>query len=40
MLEDLRAIMQPGAIIATLIVLALMGAADVAILIAARGWPF
>ncbi|TCU65557.1 MULTISPECIES: hypothetical protein [Bradyrhizobium] len=40
MLEDLRAIMQPGAIIAVLIVLALMAAADAAIFIAARGWPF
>jgi hypothetical protein len=40
MLEDLRAIAQPGAMIAVLIVLLLIGAADAAILIATRGWPF
>ena len=40
MLEDLRAITQPGAIIAVLLVLVLMAAADAAIFIAARGWPF
>ncbi|WP_407188321.1 hypothetical protein [Bradyrhizobium centrosematis] len=40
MFEDLRAIIQPGAIFAVLIVLALMGAADAAIFIATRGWPF
>jgi len=40
MLEDFRAIIQPGAIIAVLIVLLLMGMADAAIFIAARGWPF
>ncbi|TWB60289.1 hypothetical protein [Bradyrhizobium sacchari] len=40
MLEDLRAIAQPGAIIAVIVVLLLMGAADAAIFIATRGWPF
>jgi len=39
-LEDLCAIIQPGAIVAVLTVLLLMGAADAAIFIAARGWPF
>ncbi|MGY4629972.1 MULTISPECIES: hypothetical protein [Bradyrhizobium] len=38
--EDLRAIAQPGAIVAVLIVLLLMAAGDVAILIATKGWPF
>ena len=38
--EDLRGIAQPGAIIAVLIVLLLMAAADAAIFIATRGWPF
>lgn len=37
--EDLRAIAQPGAVIAVLIVLLLMAAADAAIFIATRGWP-
>jgi hypothetical protein len=39
MLEDLRAIAQPGAVIAVLLVLLLMAAADAAIFIATRGWP-
>ena len=40
MLEDLRAITQPGAMIAVSIILLLMAVADAAIFIAARGWPF
>jgi hypothetical protein len=40
MLEDLRAITQPGALIAVLIILLLMAAADVVIVIATKGWPF
>ena len=40
MLENLRAITQPGAVIAVLIILLLMAAADAAICIATRGWPF
>ncbi|WP_271518516.1 MULTISPECIES: hypothetical protein [Bradyrhizobium] len=40
MLEDLRAISQPGAMIAVLIILLLMGVADAAIFLATRGWPF
>lgn len=38
--EDLHAIAEPGAIVAVLIVLLLMAVGDVAILIAAKGWPF
>ncbi|WP_256464617.1 hypothetical protein [Bradyrhizobium sp. 180] len=40
MLEDLRAIAQPGAMIAVLIILLLMAVGDAAIFIATRGWPF
>ena len=40
MLENLRAIAQPGAVIAVLIILLLMAAAAAAIFIATRGWPF
>lgn len=40
MLEDLGKITQPGAVIAVLIVLLLMAAADAAIFIATKGWPF
>jgi len=40
MLEDLRAIVQPGAVVAVLIVLLLMADADAAIFVATRGWPF
>ncbi|WP_283844111.1 hypothetical protein [Bradyrhizobium sp. BR 10289] len=40
MFEDLRAITQPGAVIAVVLVLLLMAAADAAIFVAARGWPF
>lgn len=39
-LEELRALGQPGAIIAVLAVLLLMAAGDAAIIIAAKGWPF
>ena len=40
MLEDLRAITQPGAVIAVVLVLLLMAVADAAIFVAAKGWPF
>jgi len=40
MLDELRVLVQPGAIIAALAVLLLMAAGDAAIFIAARGWPF
>lgn len=40
MLEELRVLIQPGAIIAVLAVLLLMASGDVAIVIAAKGWPF
>ncbi|WFU75016.1 MULTISPECIES: hypothetical protein [unclassified Bradyrhizobium] len=40
MLENIRVLAQPGATIAVLLVLLLMGAADAAIFIATRGWPF
>jgi hypothetical protein len=39
MLEDLRAILQPGALLAVVIVLLLMAVADAAIFIATKGWP-
>lgn len=39
MLRELRALAQPGAITAVAIVLLLMVAGDVAIVIAAKGWP-
>jgi hypothetical protein len=40
MLGELRVLAQPGAIIASLAVLLLMAAGDVAIVIALKGWPF
>jgi hypothetical protein len=40
MLEDLRVLIQPGAIIALMLVLLLMAAADTAIVVADKGWPF
>jgi hypothetical protein len=40
MFEDFRAIAQPGAMLAILLVILLMTAGDLAIVIAARGWPF
>ena len=40
MFDQLRGIAQPGAITAIIIVLLLMGGADAAMFIAARGWPF
>lgn len=40
MLQELRVLIQPGAIIAMLAVLLLMAAGDAAIVIAAKGWPF
>jgi hypothetical protein len=40
MLQELRVLAQPGAIIAVLAVLLLMAAGDGAIVIAAKGWPF
>ena len=39
MLEELRVLAQPGAIIAVLAVLLLMAAADAVIFVAAKGWP-
>jgi hypothetical protein len=39
MLEDLRALAQPGALIATGLVLLLIAAGDAAITIAVKGWP-
>jgi hypothetical protein len=39
MLEDLRVLIQPGAVIATMLVLLLMAAGDVAIIVADRGSP-
>ena len=39
MLEALRALAQPGAIIAIALVLLLMAAGDAAITVAVKGWP-
>jgi hypothetical protein len=39
MFEDLRALAQPGAIIAVVVVLLLMAAGDAAITISIKGWP-
>ncbi len=39
MLEQLRVLAQPGAIVATITVLLLMAVADAAIVIATKGWP-
>jgi Zn-dependent alcohol dehydrogenase len=40
MLDQLRILAQPGAVVATVLVLLLMAAGDAAIVIAAKGWPF
>jgi hypothetical protein len=40
MLEDLRVLTQPGAIVAVSAILLLMAGGSVPILIAAKGWPF
>jgi hypothetical protein len=40
MLDELRVLVQPGAVIAVLAVLLLMAAGDAVIFIAVRGWPF
>lgn len=40
MLEELRVLAQPGAIVAVALVLLLMAAGDATIVIAAKGWPF
>jgi hypothetical protein len=40
MLEQLRILGQPGALIASALVLLLMAAGDAAIAVAAKGWPF
>jgi hypothetical protein len=40
MLEELRVLIQPGAMIAIALVLLLMVAGDAAILIVTKGWPF
>jgi hypothetical protein len=37
--HEFAAFAQPGALIATLLVLLMLGAGDAAIAIAARGWP-
>jgi hypothetical protein len=39
MLEELRVLIQPGAIVAIVLVLLLMAAADFAIIVADKGWP-
>jgi hypothetical protein len=38
--EEFTAFAQPGALIATLLVLLMLGAGSAAMAIAARGWPF
>ena len=38
--HEFEAFVQPGALIATALVLIAMGLGDAAIAIAARGWPF
>ncbi len=40
MLEELRVLVQPGALVAVIAVLLLMAAGDAAIVIATKGWPF
>jgi hypothetical protein len=40
LLHEFAAFAQPGALIATFLVLLMMGAGGAAIAIAARGWPF
>jgi hypothetical protein len=39
MREDLRVLLQPGAIIAIALVLLMMAAGDLAIIVADKGWP-
>jgi hypothetical protein len=39
MRDELRVMAQPGAIVATLLVLLLLAAADLAIVVAVKGWP-
>lgn len=39
MLRDLSVLVQPGAIIAIVLVLLLMAAGDAAIAVAVKGWP-
>ncbi|WP_283842946.1 hypothetical protein [Bradyrhizobium semiaridum] len=39
MLEGLRVMTQPGAIVATVLVLLLLAASDAAIIVAVKGWP-
>jgi hypothetical protein len=40
MLQELRVLAQPGAIVAITLVLLIMAAGDLAILLADKGWPF
>jgi hypothetical protein len=40
MIEQLRVLIQPGAVIAVTAILLLMAAGDAAITIAVKGWPF
>jgi hypothetical protein len=40
LLHEFAAFAQPGALIATFLVLLMMGSGGAAIAIAARGWPF
>jgi hypothetical protein len=39
MIEELRVLLQPGALIAVVLVLLLMAGGDVAIATAIKGWP-
>jgi hypothetical protein len=40
MLEAVRVLAEPGALIAIVVILLLMAAADAAMFVAAKGWPF
>ena len=40
MLDDLRVLAQPGALIAVLLTLLMIAVGDAAITIATKGWPF
>ncbi|WP_291603959.1 hypothetical protein [Bradyrhizobium sp.] len=40
MLDDLLVLAQPGAVLATVLVLLLMALGDAAIAVATKGWPF
>jgi hypothetical protein len=40
MLDSLRVLTEPGAIVAIIAILLLMAAGDAAIFIATKGWPF